>query len=150
MPWNPHLTVAALIEREGRFLFVEERIDGRLVLNQPAGHVEDAESLSAAVIRETLEETGWEFQPEFLIGLYRWRHPGSAETFFRVCFSGSACRHHPERPLDTDIVRTVWLSGDELTRQPERQRSPLVQRCVLDYLAGRRFPLELLQEVDGS
>lgn len=150
MGWNPHVTVAAVIEREGAFLLVEERIDGQLVLNQPAGHVEDGESLLAAVMRETLEETGWEFQPESVVGLYRWRHPRNGETYFRVCFSGIALRHHPERPLDEGITGTVWLSAEELVRQSHRHRSPLVQRCVLDYRHGRRFPLQLLQDVAGE
>jgi 8-oxo-dGTP pyrophosphatase MutT (NUDIX family) len=143
------MTVAAVVEREGRFLLVEELIDGQLVLNQPAGHVEDRESLLAAVMRETLEETAWEFQPEAVVGVYRWRHPDNQETFIRVCFSGIALRQQAGRTLDEGISGTVWLNPEELVRQTHRHRSPLVQRCVLDYLHGRRYPLQLLQDVVG-
>lgn len=147
MRWSPHLTVAAVIEREGRFLLVEELIGGQLVLNQPAGHVEDRESLLAAVMRETIEETAWEFQPEAVVGVYRWRHPDNGETFIRVCFSGIALRQQTNRALDADISGTVWLDAEELVRQTHRHRSPLVHRCVFDYLHGRRYPLQLLQDV---
>lgn len=150
MTWKPHLTVAAVIEREGRFLFVEERVDGRVVVNQPAGHVEDGESLSDAVLREVVEETGWEFQPESIVGVYRWRNPDNDETFIRICFSGIALRQQTDRALDEGIVGTLWLNADELMQQGHRHRSPMVQRCVLDYLHGRRYPLQLLQDVAAS
>jgi 8-oxo-dGTP pyrophosphatase MutT (NUDIX family) len=140
--WNPEVTVAAIVEREGRFLMVEERSAGRLVLNQPAGHLEDRETLVDAVIRETREETAWRFTPAALIGTYLWRNPDNERTFLRFAFCGSVDDHAPEQPLDTGIVRAVWLSHEQLLAQPGRLRSPLVLRCLDDYLRGMRQPLE--------
>lgn len=148
MPWIPHLTVAAVIERDGRFLLVEETINGELVLNQPAGHVEPGESLAAAAVREVLEETAWEFEPEALVGIYRWPLPDSDDAFFRFCFTGRAVRHHPDRALDAGIARAEWFSAAEMAAMPERHRSPLVARCLDDYLAGARYPLTLLTDVE--
>lgn len=147
MSWTPHLTVAAVIEQDDRFLFVEEYINGELVLNQPAGHVEPGESFVEAVVREVLEETAWDFEPEALVGIYRWPLPGTADTFFRFCFSGKALHHHAGRQLDAGIVRAPWLSATELAAQPQRHRSPLVARCMDDFLAGVRFPLTLLADL---
>ena len=144
MVWKPDVTVAAVVERDGRFLLVEEHTERGLLFNQPAGHLEADESIVAAVIRETLEETAWEFSPEHLIGVYRWRPSGSEVTYVRFAFSGRLGRHHPDRTLDTGIARTVWLSPDEIYAGHERHRSPLVVRCVTDYLAGVRAPLDLL------
>jgi len=148
MVWKPRLTVAALIEQQGRFLLVEETIEGRPTLNQPAGHVEDGESIIDAVIRETLEETAWEFRPQALVGLYRWVHP-QGDTFLRVAFSGEAVHHDLDRALDPDIDRVCWMDLAELEQAgaEDRFRSPLVMRCLRDYLAGHRYPLELLQDV---
>ncbi len=148
-PDNPHLhlTVAAIIEKAGRFLLVEEIIKGKNVLNQPAGHVENGESFLAAVRRETLEETAWHFEPEAVTGIYRWRLPGTEETYFRHCFCGQVVAFEAERQLDSDILRTVWLSLDELQQQRERLRSPLVLRCLEDYRAGARYPLDLYHDV---
>lgn len=147
MHWTPHLTVAAVIERDQRYLLVEELIQNQLTLNQPAGHVEAGESLQQAVIREVLEETAWEFVPEALVGIYRWHRAADGETFFRFCFSGRLEQHHPQQALDPDIANTVWMSSGELLAQPERYRSPLVGRCLSDYLAGHRFPLAVLGEL---
>ncbi|WP_018952426.1 NUDIX hydrolase [Thioalkalivibrio sulfidiphilus] len=145
-PWTPRATVAAVVERDGRFLMVEEQVDGGLRLNQPAGHLEDGESLLQAVIRETLEETAWHFRPEALVGIYRWRHPGG-ETFLRFAFAGAVHDQDGTRTLDPDILRTLWLDRDTLVTERARLRSPLVLRCVDDYLAGRRYPLALLQDL---
>ena len=142
MRWNPEVTVAAIVEREGRFLMVEERIKGRLVLNQPAGHLEDRETLIEAVIRETREETAWRFAPEALVGTYLWRNPENERTFLRFTFCGSVDDHAAGQALDTGIVRAVWLSHEQLLAQPGRLRSPLVLRCLDDYLRGTRLPLE--------
>ena len=142
MPWNPEVTVAAIVERDGRYLMVEERSAGRLVLNQPAGHLEDRETLVEAVIRETREETAWRLTPAALIGTYLWRNPENGRTFLRFAFCGSVDDHRPEQPLDSGIVRAVWLSHDQLLAQPGRLRSPLVLRCLDDYLRGMRQPLE--------
>ena len=144
MIWKPSVTVAAVIERGGRFLFVEERIDGRLVLNQPAGHLDPGESLVAACRREVLEETGHPFEPRELVGIYRWHYAAKDVTFLRFCFTGVAGDADPERKLDKEIVRLHWLTPVELEARKGDHRSPLVAKCVADFLAGRRFPLDLL------
>lgn len=140
--WRPSVTVAAVIEREGRFLLVEERIDDRLVLNQPAGHLDPGESLAAACAREVMEETAHRFEPTALVGIYRWHYAAKDATFLRFCFSGSVGSAE-KRPLDKEIVRLHWLTPDELGQRAGQHRSPLVQRCVDDFLEGRRFPLEV-------
>lgn len=142
MAWNPEVTVAAIVERDKRFLMVEERIAGRLVLNQPAGHLEDGESLIDAVIRETREETAWRLEPRALVGIYLWRNPQDGRSFLRFAFCGTVDDHQPAQPLDTGIVRAVWLSHEQLRAQESRLRSPLVLRCLEDYLLGRRLPLD--------
>lgn len=147
MIWKPNVTVAAVIEREGRFLLVEEAADSRLVLNQPAGHLDEGESLIEAVVRETLEETAWRFRPECLVGIYRWPHPTKRITYLRFAFAGQLLRHEPNRHLDDGIVQAVWLTPGELRGAADRQRSPLVQHCVDDYLAGQRFPLNVLTDL---
>jgi 8-oxo-dGTP pyrophosphatase MutT (NUDIX family) len=140
--WKPSATVAAVVERGGRFLLVEERIDGRLVLNQPAGHLDPGESLVAACRREVLEETAHRFEPTALVGIYRWHYAAADVTFLRFCFRGRI-EGVEERALDCEIVRLHWLSREELAARRAEHRSPLVQRCVDDYLAGRAFPLEV-------
>jgi 8-oxo-dGTP pyrophosphatase MutT (NUDIX family) len=144
MIWKPSVTVAAVIERGGRFLFVEERIDGRLVLNQPAGHLDPGESLVAACRREVLEETAHDFEPRSLVGVYRWHYAAKDVTFLRFCFAGDASSQDPTRTLDGEIVRLHWLTPAELAAQKSEHRSPLVAKCVADYLAGKRYPLDLL------
>jgi 8-oxo-dGTP pyrophosphatase MutT (NUDIX family) len=144
MIWKPNVTVAAVVEHEGRFLLVEEETERGLLFNQPAGHLEADESIVAAVVRETLEETAWEFVPEHLIGVYRWRPSGREVTYVRFAFSGRVGTHHADRALDTGIVRAVWLSPEEIRAGRDRHRSPLVVRCMEDYLAGIRAPLDLL------
>ena len=144
MSWKPDVTVAAVAERDGRFLLVEERASGRVVINQPAGHLEDGETFLEAIVRETLEETAWHFVPEAVVGVYVWRPPHAARTFLRVAFAGSLGRHEPSRPLDHGILRTRWLNREELSSPRLRLRSPLVTQCVDDYLAGARHPLSLI------
>ena len=144
MIWKPAVTVAAVIERGGRFLFVEERIDGRLVLNQPAGHLDPGESLVAACRREVLEETAHDFEPRSLVGVYRWHYAAKDVTFLRFCFAGEVTGQDPSRTLDTEIVRLHWLTPAELAARKADHRSPLVARSVADYLAGKRYPLDLL------
>jgi len=143
MVWKPSVTVAAVIERDGRFLFVEERIDGRLVLNQPAGHLDPGESLVAACRREVMEETAQRFEPEGLVGVYRWHYAAKDVTFLRFCFMGKILGTE-KRALDTEIVQLHWLNPSELKQRSAEHRSPLVQKCVDDYVAGRRFPLAML------
>jgi 8-oxo-dGTP pyrophosphatase MutT (NUDIX family) len=143
MVWKPDVTVAAIIEREGRFLMVEERIRGQLVFNQPAGHLEDGESLIAAVIRETLEETAWRLTPIALVGIYLWRSP-RGQTTLRFAFTGEVADFEPQRRLDPPIVATHWLTREDVLQRSTRLRTVLVLRCIDDYLAGKRLPLQAL------
>lgn len=144
---KPHITVAAVVENAGRFLVVEEEADGRVVYNQPAGHLDDGETLLQAVVRETLEETGWHFAPQAMVGVYRWRSPVNGVTYVRVCFSGVCLKHEAGRTLDSGILRVLWLSRGELSALGNQLRSPMVLRCIDDYRAGKRYPLSLLTEL---
>lgn len=145
--WRPRVTVASVAVSKGRFLMVEEMIDGQLLLNQPAGHLEDNESLTTAAIRECMEETGWSFEPEYLIGIYHWKHPASADVFLRFTFSGQLIQHYPDYPIDKDIHSSCWLQPEEIRGQATRMRSPLVMKSIDDYLAGHRYPLSLLTDI---
>lgn len=145
--WKPHVTVAAIAERDGRFLVVEEQVRGKRVFNNPAGHLEPGESLLDAVRRETLEETGWEFEPDAVSGIYLWKNPEVDATFLRITFHGRCLRHHPERSLDDGIVSAHWLSRAELGSERYPLRTPLVLTCIDDALAGRRYPLEMLNHL---
>ena len=144
MVWKPNVTVAAIVERHGRYLLVEEETDEGLMFNQPAGHLEAGESLIAAAAREALEETAYEFQPQNLLGIYSWRHPEREITYLRFAFSGTLGAHHSERTLDSGIVRAVWLTPEQIRASRERHRSPLVLRCVEDHQRGVQAPLDLL------
>lgn len=144
--WTPHVTVATVVVRDGRLLLVEEAIDGRQVLNQPAGHLEPDESLAAAAVRETLEETGWTVRLSAFIGTYQWTAPDGT-PFLRFAYAAEALSHDPARALDTGILRALWLTPAELKADPDRLRSPLVWQVVADYLAGQRHPLSLVKEV---
>jgi 8-oxo-dGTP pyrophosphatase MutT (NUDIX family) len=146
MNWQPDITVAAVIEREQRFLIVEERINARTVLNQPAGHVERGESLLAAVSRETLEESAWLFTPEWLTGIYLWRHPNSGRDTLRFTFTGGIGAYDPARPLDHPVIATHWLTRAELLARAATLRTPVVMRSIDDYLAGQRLPLSAIGE----
>ena len=147
MIWTPRTTVAVIAERDGRFLFVLEEIDGRRVINQPAGHLEEGESLADAAIRETREETAWRFDPKGLIGIYRWRIPEQGPTYIRYCFHGEVDDHHLKQTLDDEIIEALWLTPDEALSDRFEHRSPLVSRCLNDYLEGKRYPLELINEL---
>ena len=148
MTWRPDLTVAAIVQRsDSRFLMVEERISGAVVFNQPAGHVEDGESIIAAVIRETLEETAWQFVPKHLVGLYLWRNPANGRSTLRVAISGEVTAHDAGRRLDRGILAAHWMTRDALIAQSARLRSPLVLQCVDDHLAGRRHDLAALNHL---
>jgi ADP-ribose pyrophosphatase YjhB (NUDIX family) len=144
------ITVAAVIEHERRFLLVEEMIAGRLVFTQPGGHVEAGESVHDAVVREVLEETAWDFTPLYLLGSYLWTQSASGRVILRVVFAGSVAGHHRGRALDRGIVATHWLTHHQILGHADRLRSPLVLRCVDDYLQGRRLPLESLTTLDGE
>jgi 8-oxo-dGTP pyrophosphatase MutT (NUDIX family) len=138
------LTVAAVIQHEGRYLLVEEQTDDGVRINQPAGHLEPDESVLEAAVRETLEETAYEFTPRSLVGIYRWRHPARQLTYIRFAFCGELGAHQAGRDLDQGILRTLWLTAEEVRACAASHRSPLVLRGVEDHLAGRRYPLEIL------
>ena len=151
--WQPDVTVATVVVRDGRLLCVEEHVgnsgagNGGLVINQPAGHLEPDESLPAAALRETLEETGWDVRLTAFIGAYQWKAPETSRHYLRFAFLADVVAHHPERPLDTGIERALWMTPAELLDARERHRSPLVWQVVADALAGRRQPLSVLQQV---
>ena len=150
--WAPRVTVATVVSRAGQLLLVEEEKAGRRVLNQPAGHLEPGESLVEAAVRETREETGWDVRLTGFIGAYQWKAPlnpdgSGGRHYLRFAFSGEAAGFDEARPLDEGIVRAVWWTPAELQAESPRHRSPLVWQVVTDYLAGRRFPLSMLQQL---
>jgi ADP-ribose pyrophosphatase YjhB (NUDIX family) len=146
--WKPNVTVAAVIEQNDKFLLVEEHTSQGLKFNQPAGHLEACESLLQAVIRETREESAYDFEPEHLVGVYRWHANTSNTTYLRFAYSGHILSHHAEQSLDKGIVRAVWMSVEEIRATVTRHRSPLILQCVEDYLAGKRYPLDLVTHYD--
>ena len=140
----PHITVATIVERAGKFLMVKENSGGRLVYNQPAGHVEVKESLLDAAIRETLEETAWRVNLEKLLGIYQYTSPENGITYIRHCFIAKAIEPRTERDLDEDIAEAVWVSLEELEQRESEMRSPLVLEVIRDYLKGVSYPLSLI------
>lgn len=151
MQWKPNTTVAAIAEKDGQFLLVEEKINNRLVFNQPAGHLEHNETLFDAVKREVLEETAWEFEPEYLVGIYLSPNLNNADiSYLRFCFYGHCTNQHKEQALDDGIVRAVWLSREEIENERERMRSPQVEQCIDDYLKGNRYPLDMIHHAIQS
>ena len=146
--WLPHVSVAAIIEKDNKFLLVEERKEGKLLLNQPAGHWENNETLIEAVIRETLEETTWHFRPTYLVGIYQWQHPNIQElTYLRFAFAGELLTQDTSLKLDDGIENTVWYNKKEIDDSAERHRSPQLIKCVEDYLNGQRYPLNCIHWV---
>lgn len=144
MIWKPNVTVAAVVEQNGKFLLVEEETAEGPMFNQPAGHLENGESLFNAVIREVFEETAYRFSPEALLGVYHWAHPRKKITYLRFAFIGDVSDHNAEQALDTGIIRACWLTLDEIRASASRHRSPQVLTCIEHYLAGQRFPLTAL------
>ena len=154
--FKPGVTVGAIIEKDGKFLLVEEHTSQGLRLNNPAGHIEPAEDLLQGCTREVLEETAFDFVPTALLGVYLSSYPQhdaalhgdlrSRPHYLRLAFVGELGAFHPERALDAGIVRTVWLTADEI-RQAPNLRSPTVLQCLEDYLSGQRHPLALLRQV---
>jgi len=145
--WQPDVTVATVVVRDGRLLMVEERAQGKLVFNQPAGHLEPDESLSEAALRETREETGWEVKLTAFIGAYQWKAEETDRHYLRFAFAAEPLSHDAARELDEGIVQALWMTPAELQEQQARHRSPLVWQVVQDYLAGRRSPLSMLQQI---
>lgn len=146
--WKPHTTVAAVIERDNKFLVVEEPKNGQIVFNQPAGHLEDKESLIDAIIREVREETAWGFTPEYLLGIYLWKFPEKNRTYLRFTFVGSVHDHDPNQTLFDGILSANWKTLSDLQSNTRQLRSPLVLNCIHDYLAGHRYPLDLLHNLN--
>ena len=147
MIWKPNTTVAAIIEQDGRFLMVEENTADGVRINQPAGHLDEGETILQGVTRETLEETAYDFTPTALLGVYHWQHPAKNITYLRFAFVGELGSHHPQRDLDDGIIRAVWMTLEELRASQAIHRSPQVLKCVEDYLAGQRFPLAVLSHL---
>ncbi|MEH6563062.1 MAG: NUDIX hydrolase [Marinobacter sp.] len=146
MTWTPHATVAVVVEdAHGRFLMVEERSSGRIVFNQPAGHVEEDEAILDAVRREALEETGWDVEPEHFLGLYTYKAPANGVTYYRFCFIGKA-RHRITDKLDTGIIAAHWLSLEDIRQLGDKLRSPLVVKSIEDYRSGRCYPLDVIAD----
>ena len=142
--WKPNTTVAAIIELDKKFLLVEELTERGNRYNQPAGHLEDGESLIQAVVRETMEESAYDFTPEALLGIYHWKHQHNDTTYLRFAFIGSVGMHYPLQELDDGIVQAVWMDIDEMRDKASLMRSPQVLTCIEDYLAGKRYPLAVL------
>ncbi|MGB4065758.1 MAG: NUDIX hydrolase [Azonexus sp.] len=149
MVWKPHVTVAAVVQRDGKFLLVEEETEAGLAFNQPAGHLEEGESLLAAVAREAFEETAYHFKPTHLVGVYNWTHPTKEDTtYLRFAFAGELRGYEAGRQLDDGIVAARWLTLAEVRATQEKHRSPLILRCIEDFIAGKNCPLDLLVHFD--
>ncbi len=144
--WKPHATVACVIEQDGKFLFVEEMSHGIRVINQPAGHLEDGEAIIAGALREVIEETAWHVEITAFIGFYVYRPPQNESTYHRYCFAAKPINKIENQALDSDIIQTHWLSYDEMLSEAYNLRSPLVRTAVEDYIAGKRYPLDLIHE----
>ena len=147
MTWYPHATVATVVEKNGRFLMVEEQADDGVVFNQPAGHLEAGESLIEAAERETLEETGWEVRVVDFLGLYHYTSPANQVCYIRSCFIAAAVRRHESWQLDAEIVQAHWLTFEEIRRLGVRLRSPVVLQVVKDYLKGTTYPISLITTI---
>lgn len=145
--WRPHVTVACVVADGDRYLMVEERVNGRLAWNQPAGHLEDGETLVAAALRETLEETGWTVQLQHLIGVHQWRSTEHGDAVIRFSFAARPLGHDPARPLDADICRAAWLTRAEIAALGGRLRSPMILQSIDHWLAGRRLSLDVLSRL---
>lgn len=140
--WCPRVTVACVVAHEGRFLMVEEDVFGELAYNQPAGHLDPGESLRHAAVREALEETGHTVELDAFLGAWQWMSPEHGEQVIRFAFSGHSVAHDPSRPLDSGILRALWMRRDEIEALGTRLRSPLILTTIDTWLSGRRFPLE--------
>jgi 8-oxo-dGTP pyrophosphatase MutT (NUDIX family) len=146
MDWNPHLTVATVVERDNTYLLVEELSNGLSVYNQPAGHLEPNETLQQAAVRETLEETGWGIELNGIVGVALYKSPANNITYYRTTFFASPVQHNPKLELDEGIVRAVWMSYEEMLSVADKMRSPLVIKAVEQYRAGHQYPLNLIYD----
>lgn len=148
--WYPHLTVATIIESDGKFLMVKEISDGKTVFNQPAGHLDEDETLIDAAIRETLEETGWHVSIDALVGFYLHTSPHNKTTYFRALFAATAVWHDKERDLDDGILEAPWLTLEEIKEHTKMLRSPMVLQCIEDYQSGKRLPLDCISHLPAE
>lgn len=146
--WIPHVTVATIIEKNNKFLMVEEDLHGKKLINQPAGHLDPGETLVQAAIRETMEETAWQVEIKHLVEFSQWTSPNSQTHFLRACFAGVAIQHFPKNPLDDGIIRALWMSRDEVNQNTHRLRSPLVLNHIDHYIAGKKFDLNFFSYYD--
>ncbi len=146
--WFPHVTVATIIEKDGKFLMVEENLHGKKLLNQPAGHLDEGETLVQAAIRETQEESAWQIEISHLIEFAQWTSPNSNTHFLRACFAGKAIKHFPNQKLDDGIIRALWMSRSEVAKNLHRLRSPLVLDHIDHYIAGKRYELDFFSYYD--
>jgi ADP-ribose pyrophosphatase YjhB (NUDIX family) len=145
--WRPHVTVACVVADGERYLMVEDEVNGRLAYNQPAGHLDDGHSLTAAALRETLEETGWTVELQHLVGVHQWRSTEHGDAVVRFSFAARALSHDPDRPLDTDIRRALWLTRAEIAALGDRLRSPMILQSIDLWLGGQRLPLDILSRL---
>lgn len=145
MTWTPHATVATLVKRNGKFLLVEERSHGKTVFNQPAGHIEEGETIQEAAIRETLEETGWHIELTGFLGIYTYTAPQNGVCYYRFCFTAKALEK-TSNALDQDIIAAHWLSIEEIRQLGDKLRSPLVLKCFTDGMNRPAMPLNTLYE----
>ena len=146
--WFPHVTVATIVEKDGKFLIVEEDLHGKKILNQPAGHLDEGETLVQAAIRETMEEAAWLVEINHLVEFSQWTSPNSGTHFLRACFAATAIKHYPEQQLDDGIIQALWMTRDEVAANAHRLRSPLVLHHIDHFLAGKKFPLDFFSYYD--
>jgi NADH pyrophosphatase NudC (nudix superfamily) len=146
--WIPHVTVATIIEKNNKFLMVEEALHGKKLLNQPAGHLDQGETLVQAAIRETQEESGWQVEITHMVEFAQWTSPNSDTHFLRACFAGKAIQHFPKQQLDDGIIRALWMSRDEVKENIHRLRSPLVLNHIDHYIAGKKYDLDFFSYYD--
>jgi len=146
--WLPRVTVATVIEDDGKFLMVEENIHGKKILNQPAGHLEPGETLTEAAVRETLEETGWHIKVDHLIEFSQWTSPNSQKHYLRSCFAGTAVEFDPNQTLDDGIIQAIWMTRDEVAEQIHRLRSPLVLHHIDHHINGKKTTTDVFSYYD--
>jgi len=146
--WFPHITVATIVEKDGKFLMVEEDLHNKMLLNQPAGHLDEGETLVQAAIRETMEESAWLVKINHLVEFSQWTSPNSGTHFLRACFAGTAIKHNPKQVLDDGIIQALWMTRDEVAQNSLRLRSPLVLHHIDHYIAGKKFPLDFFSYYD--